>query len=349
MGRNTRNSIKINRLKVLLTTSFFITTFFIVIFFSQTSSLSISLGGSNLNSVVIPRETLYPEGIEYNPQTGKFLLSSVREGTIYEISEDGTYHPFIQDKRLISTIGIRIDKERNRLLVANSDYGVSVKTDKRTARNLAAIGIYNLSTAEPIAYVDLGTLRPNSSHFANDIAIDNEGNAYITDSLSPIIYKVSPQGNPSVFLEHERFQGKGFNLNGIVYHPDGYLIVAKKSEGALFKVPLDNPEAFNQIQTEQKFIGTDGLLLVDNDSLVVITNRVSGGFISNTVFALRNDDNWESATIFDNYRTGDMYPSTGTIKEKSIYIIYGRLNTLSGSDITTPIEEFKIQQVGLIK
>ncbi len=92
-----------NGLKALLTTSFFITSFFTGITFIQASSLSISLGGSNLNSVVIPKETLYPEGIEYNPQTGKFLLSSVREGTIYEINEDGTYRPFIQDERLIST------------------------------------------------------------------------------------------------------------------------------------------------------------------------------------------------------------------------------------------------------
>ena len=337
-----------NGLKALLTTSFFITSFFTGITFIQASSLSISLGGSNLNSVVIPKETLYPEGIEYNPQTGKFLLSSVREGTIYEINEDGTYRPFIQDERLISTIGIRIDQERNRLLVANSDYGVSFKTDQKTDRKLAAIGIYNLSTGEPIAYVDLGTLRPNSSHFANDIAIDNAGNAYITDSLSTIIYKVDPQGNPSVFLEHERFRGEGFNLNGIVYHPDGYLIVAKKSEGALFKVPLDNPEAFSQIQTERELVGTDGLLLADNRNLVAITNRASG-VISNTVFALRSDDNWESAIILNQYATGDVYPSTGTIKEKNIYIIYGRLNTLSEPNLTTPIQQFKIQQVGSIK
>ncbi len=99
---------------------------------------------------------------------------------------------------------------------------------------------------------------------------------------------------------------------------------------------------------EQELVVTDGLLLADNGNIVAITNRASG-VISNTVFALRSDDNWESATILNQYATGDVYPSTGTIKENNIYIIYGRLNTLSEPNFTTPIEQFKIQQVGSIK
>lgn len=88
--------------------------------------------------------------------------------------------------------------------------------------------------------------------------------------------------------------------------------------------------------------------MVDNGNLVAITNRASG-VISNTVFALRSDDNWDSATILDRYATGDVYPSTGTIKENNIYVIKGRLNTLSEPNFTTPIKQFKIQQVGSIK
>ena len=335
--------------KFFLSIVYFLLAFlFSQIAFAQSTSLSISLGGDDLSHVVISQENLYPEGIEYHSETKNFLLSSVLEGTIYEVNKDGNYRPFIRDKRLISSIGIRIDRERNRLLVANSDYGVSFKTAQQTDRKLAAIGIYNLTNGEPITYVDLGSLRPNGSHFANDITIDDVGNAYITDSLSPIIYKVDPQGNPSVFLENERFQGEGFNLNGIVYHPDGYLIVAKKSEGALFKVPLDSPETFSQIRTERKLIGTDGLLLADKGNLVAITNRASDT-ISNTVFALHSNNNWDSATIIDRYATGDVYPSTGTIKENKVYIIYGRLNTLSEPDFTTPIKQFRIQQVGSIE
>ncbi len=35
-------------------------------------------------SVEVP--ALYPEGIEANPLTGKFLLGSIRQGAVYEVS-----------------------------------------------------------------------------------------------------------------------------------------------------------------------------------------------------------------------------------------------------------------------
>jgi sugar lactone lactonase YvrE len=317
----------------------------------HSSKTTIALQEANLNTISVMKEALYPEGIEYDPERRHFLLSSVREGTIYEVQDDGTYRPFIQDERLISSLGIHLDRERNRLLVANSDSGVSIRSKPDQRFKLAALGIYNLSTGEPIGYVDVGALRPNSDHFANDVAVDAEGNAYLTDSRSPIIYKIDLQGNPSIFLENERFAGEGINLNGIIYHPDGYLIVAKKSEGVLFKVPLDDPNAFTQIQTSQPFIGADGLVLAANYTLIVISNVVPG-VATNTIFQLNSSDGWQSARTIDNYATGDVFPSTGTIRDNGIYVIYGRVNTLPATlEESSPVflDEFRIQQVGVIQ
>ncbi|MEL6816929.1 MAG: hypothetical protein AAFP03_19320, partial [Cyanobacteria bacterium J06598_3] len=151
-------------------------------------------------SIAIAKEALYPEGIEYNPQTGHFLLSSVREGTIYEIDADGAYSPFIEDERLVSTTGIHIDPVNNRLLVPNTDHGLSLQSDPERKLKMAELGIYDLTSGEPIAYADLAALRPEMGHFANDVATDEAGNAYVTDSVSPILYKVDTMGNASVFL-----------------------------------------------------------------------------------------------------------------------------------------------------
>ena len=39
-----------------------------------------------------------------------------------------------------------------------------------------------------------------SAVFINDIALDPQGNAYVTNSLSPFIHKITPDGEASVFI-----------------------------------------------------------------------------------------------------------------------------------------------------
>lgn len=307
----------------------------------------VSLGEQANKSVVVNKPALYPEGLDYDAAGDRFLLSSVREGSVYQVLSNGDVSPFIQDERLVSSTGIHVDSPRNRLLVPNSDYGVSLRSSPDTLDKMAALGIYDLTTGDVLHYVDLEQLRPGEAHFANDVAVDAEGNAYVTDSLSPILYKVTPEGEASIFLESDRFVGNGFNLNGIVYHPDGYLIMAKKSEGVLFKVPIDNPEAFSEIQVERKFVGTDGLILADNNELIAITNQ-AGDTVSNEIFALRSDDDWQSALVSDSYVSDADYPSTGTIREGDIYVVKGQLHVYT-PETTDFFQQFEIEGIGSIK
>ena len=120
-------------------------------------------------------------------------------------------------------------------------------------------------TSKHLSYVDLDRLRPNAAHFANDIAVDGQGNSYVTDCFSPIIYKVDAQGTANIFLEDNRLAAPAgsFGLNGIVFHPDGYLLVVKYDEGILYKVPLANPKAFTLVALGSAFTSADSLLLAD--------------------------------------------------------------------------------------
>ena len=333
-----------NLLKSLSTVSIWTTSILATVLGTTASATAITLGGSNLDSVVVNRENLFPEGVEYSDRYEQFLLSSLTEGTIYQVSADGTAVPFIEDDRLVSSIGIELDVQQNRLLVANSDPGVGEATSPETQRSLAALGIYDVSTGDSLAYTNLGILRPNAPHFANDVATDDAGNAYVTDSFSPIIYKVDSAGNPSIFLENERFQAPtgAFGLNGIVSHPDGFLIVAQSDEGLLFKVPLDNPEAFSTIEVGQSLTGADGLYLIDENSLVLVSNSLS------QVFALTSNNNWQSADIVDSFATGDVFPTTATTREDEIFVLYAQLNKLLDPNNTASVEEFTIQQVGVV-
>ncbi|WP_299988877.1 hypothetical protein [uncultured Ruegeria sp.] len=277
-------------------------------------------------------------------------MGSIRKGKVIALSEDGSVRTIVEDERLRSAVVIRVDEARNRLLVNSSDYGVAERSEPSDKFATMALGVYDLDTGEPVLFVNLAGLRPDEAHFANDLAVDDAGNAYITDSLAAAIYKVTPAGQASVFLTHEDFRGSGFNLNGIQVHPDGYLLVAKKSDGSLFKVPLDRPAEFSRVATPKPLVGTDGLLLVDADTLVVITNLASG-VESNTVFSLSTSDDWGSANIEGQFETGDVYPTTGTIKDGKVFVNYGRLNTLGATlgNNGALLEGFTIQEVGQLK
>ena len=119
--------------------------------------------------IVVERANIYPEGIEYDPENARFLIGSLSEGTIFEVFDDGTHGAFIEDEALMSTVGIEVDADRNRLLVAETN--VAAFGDP-TAEPRASLGVYDLTTGERLDLVDLLAATPEGAHFANDVAVD---------------------------------------------------------------------------------------------------------------------------------------------------------------------------------
>jgi len=307
--------------------------------------------GGNLDAIQIQQAGLYPETIVYNPINDKFLVGSFREGAIYEVNTSGSCQKFVDDERLKSSLGIRIDAARNRLLVATSDIGSSIRAFSGGPKKLASVVIFELSSGKYIDSIDLGALLPEEAHLANDLTVDDVGNIYVTDSFAPAIYKINTQGQPSIFLKSEKFRGDGINLNGIVFHPDGYLIVVKKSDGLLFKVPINNPHEFSEIKVPTRFFGGDGLVLINKKELVVVANRTPEK-ITETVFALSSDDNWKSASVTNEKRLGDGYLTTGVVRVNKLYVLHSNIGTLvkAPADQKSKLTDVAvIQQVGTVR
>lgn len=275
--------------------------------------------------LVVRRPALFPETIEYSAKRDKFLLGSFREGAVYEVDRDGRASVLVDDRRLCSVLGIAIDEPRNRLWAVNSDVGACIKPSVQGPAKLAGVGVYDLSSGKPIDYFDLAPLA-GGPHLLNGIAVDASGDAYVTDSLSPIIYKIDSNG-PGIFLHDDRFTGQGINLNGIIVHPDGYLLVVKKSDGTLYKVPLAEPARFSNVAIAERFEGGDGLTLVGRTTMVLIANRTAAR-ASNAAFVLASEDGWRSAKLALVQQLGDVYPTTAVLREDTIYVVYSKLNEL---------------------
>lgn len=305
------------------------------------------------NPIAIARPALYPETIEVNPRKKEFLVGSVREGAVYRVRLDGKADPLIQDERLTSILGIVVDPRSNRLLVTNSDLGVSTKHSEKGPKREAGVGIYDLASGRRLHYVDLSVLRPDREHLINGITVDARGNAYVTDSFASAIYKIDEQGVPSVFLEDDEFKGTGINLNGIVFHPAGFLLAVKKSTGVLYRVPLAEPRRFTRVRTPIDFIGGDGLQLVGTDHLVLVANQTPA-FSSNSAFVLRSSNDWQSAELLEAKKLGDVYPTTSVALDGKLYALSSHLDEWIGAGdgkrdgLAKQGRQGQIQEIGVV-
>jgi hypothetical protein len=137
---------------------------------AQTAAPAAAAGCAIPNCIRAARGGFIPEGIEYDTDNERFLTGSLAEGSIFAIGEDGSVTAVVEDPDLVSSVGIEVDEERDRLLVTNSDSAVFQGQSKGHAK----LGVYNLSTGERLAMVDLGTLvgaGPDASFFANDVTV----------------------------------------------------------------------------------------------------------------------------------------------------------------------------------
>lgn len=241
-------------------------------------------------SITASRGGFIPEGVEYDQANHRFLTGSLAEGTIFAIGFDGTVTPFITDPALVSSVGIEVDAARDRLLVANSDSSVFGGSGTGQAK----LGVYSLTTGERLAMVDMGATAgagADAVFFANDVAVGDDGTAYATDTRQNLIYRVGTDYRASVFYKFPATENLG--LNGVVYHPNGYLLIADSGNGVIYKMPLNNPGGVRMVSLSEPVNGADGIVWRADGALAVVQNSAENG----RVVALVSNDDWSSARI----------------------------------------------------
>jgi sugar lactone lactonase YvrE len=244
-----------------------------------------------------------PEGIEFNKNDNTFFLSSLNATPIIKVNLDGTFKPFTSGEPYpMSTAGLQIDYKRNRLL-ATAFNGMELYDNDPKTKGMSNLRIYNLKTGSMEKDVNLSSLVPDApAYFANDIAVDNDGNVYITDWYAAVVYKVDLDGTPSVFWRNET--GIKSGTNGIDFHPDGYLLVSLVSvnekglyaDYGLVKIPVNAPKEAKVVNIASGFTGFDGMVISSNGNVIGVTNngKSPGG---NTLIELVGENNWESAKV----------------------------------------------------
>lgn len=281
----------------------------------------------------------YPEGVAFDSVNNVYYVSSVTHATIGKVTPGGVYSVIHADSTLRSTYGMKVHPDGKRLFVCVSDATYSRHSTPETRKKSGRLIALDIASGKRVSDVDLSALVPGE-HFVNDLTFDRENNAYVTDSYANVIYKVTPEGEASVFSKSKLYDTKGFGLNGIVFHPKGYLLVASSNKGKIFKVDLKNPNSPSTVAAEQYFLGADGLLLDDANTLTVVVN---GG--NDKIFKLRTEDEWATAKLKATTLLADVftYPATATFNGKEVWVLNAKTPELMDST-GVPSKEFAIQK-----
>ena len=256
------------------------------------------------DSIHIKGIALNPEGIEYDKHDHTFLLSSLNAAPIIKVNLDGSYKAFTSGEKFpLSTAGLQIDEKHNRLLVAGFNGTELMDNDPKT-KGVAFLRVYNLKTGVMEQDIHLSSLLPDAAaYFANDIAVDDKGNAYISDWYAGAIYKVDMQGHASVFWKNN--SGIKGGPNGLDFHEDGYVLVSLLhvdgkglyTNYGLVKIPVDSPKSAKAVRISgSPFTGFDGMVLAAKGKVVGVTNngKAPGG---NMLIELSSKDGWKSAQV----------------------------------------------------
>ncbi|PIA32820.1 hypothetical protein AQUCO_04300030v1 [Aquilegia coerulea] len=277
---------------------------------------------------------LFPESLTYDPSSQHFLVGSFRQRIINSVNHDGLVQTLISDPNLppnVTFLGLAVDSVNRRLL--------AVIHAIEPLPSFNALASYDLSSLQRIFLVNLQSeSNDDKRQIANDVTVDYNGNAYVTNSAGNFIWKVNTQGEPSIFSKSPTFTAypvprdlpssdlpyESCGLNGIAYVSKGYgyFLVVQSNTGKLFKVDADDGKA-RLVLLNKDLTGADGIA-VRTDGVVAVVSQ-------HKLWLLKSQDNWGEAIVYDEIALNtEKFPTSvvtkGVENEMKQYVLYGNVN-----------------------
>ncbi|MGC3947026.1 MAG: SMP-30/gluconolactonase/LRE family protein [Chryseolinea sp.] len=286
---------------------------------------------------------VYPEGIAIDSKANVAYVSSVKTGSIGAVDAQGKYSEFYSDPSLKSSFGLKVDEKRKLLWVCVGDPNYSRFKSPDTFKKMARVVAIDIASKKKVKDIDLSALY-HGNHFLNDLAFDNAGNVYITDSFSPVIYKIDSKGKPVVWSTSDLFKSKDVGLNGIVVHPSGVVLVAHNTDGAILRIDMKDPSKVQRVRVSSFFPGADGMSVDPDGNLIVVQNKGV-----NAVFRLSSTDKWMSAKVTGRTAPEQQLqnPTTLAWNGTELFVLNAKLNEISDST-NRPSDEFSYQKVEFV-
>ncbi|KAI5381936.1 hypothetical protein KIW84_UN0321 [Lathyrus oleraceus] len=222
-----------------------------------------------------------------DPLKQHFLVGSLCHRTISSTSDAGIIETLISDTSLpenVIVVGITVDSRNNRVL--------AVIHAVKPLPPFNALAAYDLKSGNRLF---LSPLPTDEEALANDVAVDYNGNAYVTNSIGNYIWKVNVKGEASIFSKSPRFTEHPVDrdtpysyigLNGIAYVSSGdYLLVVQSNTGKVFKVDADDGTARHVLLNED-LTRPDGVVFRSDGVVLVVSPQ------ANKLWLLKSNNGW---------------------------------------------------------
>lgn len=284
-------------------------------------------------TITAEADSVFPEGIAWDRTRGAFLVTSTRQGTVSVVDGRGRVTPLVADPDpvIVSTLGVRADVRRNRLLVTYQDMGFGTRSEPGTKLTVSGLAEYDLATGRQLRLIDLA-IGSSPIHAADRLVLDHEGTAYVVDPAAGYVYKVTADGKATVLVGSELLApgDEGAGICGIALHPGGFLIVNHYTAGRLVRIPLDDPESLTVLLEDPALVGGDGSLLRPDGTLLVVTNQLAvpaGG--QDSVAVVDSADGWTTARIRRDENPWPVSaPTDAALTPHGSYVLSGRADVL---------------------
>ena len=304
--------------------------------------------------LALPGDSLFPEGV-LATASGDLYVSGFGNGAIVRVTGGADVGFFKEpgEDGLARAVGMGIDEARGRLWVASFDFATFGSTMKA----------FDVATGELLA-----TLAPEPDglpHFFNEVALDADGRAYVTDTASPTIWTAGPDlGGIEPLVTDPALENpnRPFGLNGLALTPDGRHLIASVMDritpggGRLVRVDavtgeIAEVELEGEPETIDVFGGSDGMFF-EEGGLLVMVNVTDDGPIAAIVTAAFSDD-YAVAELVARGRFDAVYnrPTASAVRDGRLWTVNSQLDHLiddeNGALDTPPDLPFQLVSVSL--
>jgi sugar lactone lactonase YvrE len=152
-----------------------------------------------------------------------------------------------------------------------------------TSLDPAVVGAFVWKTCTPGTSVRFATLDPSGG--PNDLAFDDHRNLFVTDPFLGRVYKITPTGSVSTWLQHPLLDGNSatpylkfhaVGVDGIAFDEDKEnLYLGNLDYGRLIRVPVDcdgNAGTPIVVATDSRLTGIDGIALDEDGTIFAAIN-----------------------------------------------------------------------------
>jgi sugar lactone lactonase YvrE len=184
----------------------------------------------------------FPESVT-STRDGTLYVGSFNNGGVVKVAPGGKAEQLVKPgaNESRSTLGVLADEKSGTLYVCSNDisgFGVAGPSEVKGAW----LKTFDLATGGPKGSFALAD--PKS--LCNDIAVGNDGTAYVTDSFTPNIYRLKPGGTAlEVFATSPLLAPAkdGVGIDGIAIGSDGNIYVNTYIPARLFRVAVKDGKA----------------------------------------------------------------------------------------------------------